>query len=52
MKGNSRTQGKGFSCVMAILVAALLILAAKTAYDYWNYWDIPVKGAHADARAG
>jgi hypothetical protein len=51
MKGNGRTQGKGFSCVMAILVAALLILAAKTAYDYWNYWDGPVKGAHADAKA-
>ena len=34
MKGNGRTQGIGFSCVMAVLVAALLILAAKTVYDY------------------
>ena len=51
MKGNGRTQGKGSSCVMAILVAALFILTAKTAYDYWNYWDGPVKGALADATA-
>src|SRR6516165_10785528 len=34
LKGNGRTQGIGFSCVMAVLVAALLILAAKTVYDY------------------
>jgi len=34
LKGNGRTQGIGFSCVMAVLVAALLILAGKTVYDY------------------
>ena len=34
LKGNGRTQGIGFSCVMAVLVAALLILAGKTLYDY------------------
>jgi hypothetical protein len=49
LKGNGQTQGKGFICVMAVLVAALLILAAKTAYDYWNYWNVPVKDALADA---
>jgi hypothetical protein len=51
LKGNGRFQGKGFSCVVAVLVAALLILAAKTAYDYWNYWNGPVKDALADAKA-
>jgi hypothetical protein len=44
MKGN---QGKGFSCVMAIGMAALLVLAAKTFSDYRDDW---VKGAQADAR--
>jgi hypothetical protein len=34
LKGSGRTQAIGFSCVMAVLVAALLILAAKTVYDY------------------
>jgi hypothetical protein len=48
MKGNGRTQRKGFSCVMAVLVAALLILAAKTVYDNRNGL---VKGALADATA-
>ncbi len=48
MKGKRRTQGKGFSYMMAAAMAALFILAAKTASDYWNDW---VKGAaHADAR--
>jgi hypothetical protein len=42
-----RTQGKGFSYVMAVAIAALLILAAKTASDYRNDW---VKGAQPDAR--
>jgi hypothetical protein len=51
LKGNGRFQGKGFSCVVAVLVAALLILAAKTAYDYWNYWNGPVNDALADAKA-
>ena len=51
MKGNSQTQGKGFSCVMAVLVAAMLILAAKTAYDYWYYWNGPVTSVLADAEA-
>jgi hypothetical protein len=48
LKGNGQTQGKGFICVMAGLVAALLILAAKTVYDYRNG---PVTGALADATA-
>ena len=47
MKGKGRTQGKGFSCVVAVAMAALVIVAAKTASDYWNAW---VKDAHADAR--
>jgi hypothetical protein len=51
MKGNGRTQGKGFSCVMAVLVAAMLILAAKTAYDFWYFWNGPATGAHAVAEA-
>jgi hypothetical protein len=48
MKGKGRTQGKGFSYVVAVAMAALVIVAAKTASDYWNDW---VKGEHADARA-
>ena len=48
LKGNGRTQGIGFSCVMAVLVAALLILAAKTVYDYKNG---SVTDALADATA-
>jgi hypothetical protein len=48
LKGNDRTQGKGFSCVMAVLAAALLIVAAKTAYDYRN---TPIKDALADVKA-
>ena len=47
MKGKRRTQGKGFSYMMAVAMAALFILAAKTASDYWNDW---VKGAEANAR--
>ena len=47
MKGKGRTQGKGFSYVVAVAMAALVIVAAKTASDYSNDW---VKGAHADAR--
>ena len=47
MKGKGRTQAKGFSYVVAVAMAALVIVAAKTASDYWNDW---VKGAHADAR--
>ena len=49
MKGKGRTQGKGFNYVVALAMAALFILAAKTASDYWNDW---VKGAEADARTG
>jgi hypothetical protein len=48
LKGNGSTQGIGFSSVMAVLVAALLILAAKTVYDYRN---VPVTSALADATA-
>ena len=47
MKGKGRTQGKGFSYVMALGMAALVIVAAKTVYDYRNGL---VKGALADAR--
>jgi hypothetical protein len=47
MKGNGRTQGKGFSYVMALLMATLLIVAAKTVYDYRNG---PIRGALADAQ--
>jgi hypothetical protein len=47
MKGNGWTQGKGFSFVMAIPVAALLVVAAKTGYDYRIG---PAKGERADAR--
>ena len=47
MKGKGRTQGKGFSYVVAVAMAALVIVAAKTASDYWNDW---VKGALVDAR--
>src|ERR1700740_2688676 len=46
MKGNG-TQGKGFNYVMAAAMAALLIVAAKTVYDYGNG---PVKAAHAEVR--
>jgi hypothetical protein len=49
LKSSGGTQGKGFSCVMAVLVAAMLILAAKTAYDYWNHWKVPFNDANAKA---
>jgi hypothetical protein len=47
MTGNERTQGKSSSYVMAVAMAALLIVAAKTAYDYRNG---PVTGAQADPK--
>lgn len=48
MKGKGRTQARGFSHVMmAVAMAALLIVAAKTVYDYRNGL---VKAAHAVAR--
>jgi hypothetical protein len=47
MKGKGQTQGKGFGYVMAIPMAALLIVAAKTVYDYRN---APFNSAHATAR--
>jgi hypothetical protein len=48
MKGSGWTQGNGFSYVMACwLMAALLIVAAKTVYDVRN---VPVKAALADAQ--
>ena len=43
MKG----QRTGFNSVVAVGMAALFIVAAKTADDYWNDW---VKAAQADAR--
>jgi hypothetical protein len=42
-----RTQGKGFSCVIAVGLAALLIVWAKTGYDFMN--DL-LKGTPGDAR--
>jgi hypothetical protein len=45
MKGKDRTQGKGFSYVMALAMAALLIVAAV--YDCGTS---PVKAAQASAR--
>lgn len=47
MKGKSRTQGKGFSYVMTLLMVAPLIVAAKTVYDYRNG---PVKDALANVQ--
>ena len=47
MKGNGRTQGKGFGYVMTVPTAALLIVAATGVYDYRN---APFKGAHENAR--
>jgi hypothetical protein len=47
MKSKGRTQGKGFSYVMAVAMAALVIVAAKTVFDYGNGL---VKRAHAAAR--
>jgi hypothetical protein len=47
MKGKGRTEGKGFSYVMAVAMAALLIVATKTVYDYGAG---PVKAAQANAR--
>jgi hypothetical protein len=40
-------KGKGFSYVMAVAMAALLIVAGKTVYDYRTD---PVKGTVADAK--
>ena len=45
--GTGHGEGKLFSCVMAVPVAALLIVAAKTVYDYG---DAPVKDALADVK--
>jgi hypothetical protein len=47
VKGEDRTRKRAFISVMALLVAALLIVAAKTAYDYGN---APLKDALADAQ--
>jgi hypothetical protein len=47
MNGKGRSQGKGFSYVVAVGMAALVIVAAKTADDYRNDW---LKGARADPR--
>ena len=45
MKGKGLTQGKGFGYVMAVPVALLLIVAAKTVYDSSN-----APFTHANAR--
>jgi hypothetical protein len=47
MKGKGRTQGKGVSYLMAVAMAALLVVAAKTVYDYGAS---PVKAAQANSR--
>src|ERR1700758_2603879 len=47
MKGNGWTKGKGFSFLMAASVAAILIVTAKTVYDYGVS---PVRGEVADAK--
>ena len=47
MKGEDRTRKRAFISVLALLVAALLIVAAKTAYDYGI---APLKDALADAQ--
>jgi len=46
MKGKGRIQGRGFGFVMAAAMAALVIVAAKSFYDYRSG---PFK-AYADAR--
>jgi hypothetical protein len=47
VKGEDRTRKRAFISVMALMVAALLIVAAKAAYDYGN---APIKDALADAK--
>jgi hypothetical protein len=47
MKGNGRTQARGFSLAMAVSMAALLFVVAKTVYDYRIG---PIKDALADAQ--
>ena len=47
MKGKGWIQGKGFNYVMAVAMAALLIVAAKTVYDYGTG---SVEAAQANAR--
>jgi hypothetical protein len=47
MVGNGQTRGKGLSGVMILAMAALLIVVAKTFYDFR---EDSVKGAQADAR--
>jgi hypothetical protein len=42
-----KSQQTGFNCVLAVGIAALLIAAAKTGFDYRNAW---VADAHAAAR--
>ena len=46
-KSKGRTQGKGFGYVIAVPMAALVIVAAMTIYDFTN---VTFKGAQADAR--
>jgi hypothetical protein len=47
VKAEDRTRKRAFISVMALLVAALFIVAAKTAYDYGN---APLTDALADAK--
>jgi len=49
MKGKGHTQGKGFGYMMAVPMAVLLIVAAKTVYDYANapFGNAPFQGINA-----
>ena len=44
MKGNGRTQGKGFGYVIALPIAVMVGVAGMTVYDYGN---APFRGANA-----
>ena len=48
-KGRDQTQRKGFGYVVAVLMAALLFVAAKTVYDDGNapFGNASLKGTNA-----
>ena len=49
MKGKGQNQGKGFGYLMAVPMAVLLFVAAKTVYDYANvpFGNAPFQGINA-----
>jgi hypothetical protein len=49
MKGKGQTQGKGFGYLMAVAMAVLLFVAAKTVYDFANaaFGNAPFQGINA-----